>query len=286
MSIKAIVGGIGIVALGFACGGKQPADTADVLARVKEHTLRRQEVASLIPKGASSADSLLLAESITKKWVKDALVYDLAKQNLGNEKAEIDKLVEEYRHSLIRYRYQERLVKEKLVPDIRESDLLHYYEENQEKFLLDKSLIKGLFLKIPVDAPGLSDVKKWYRSTSEASLEKIEKYSVQNASIYDYFYDKWVDFDEVMDNIPLHVPNPKEFLKTHKFVETADSSYCYLLNIKEYIPQGSIAPYDFAGPQIKEMLVNQRKVEFLRNFENDLYNDAIRKGDVQFYTEP
>lgn len=286
MSIKAIVGGIGIVALGFACGGKQPADTADVLARVKEHTLRRQEVANLIPQGASSADSLLLAESITKKWVKDALVYDLAKHNLGNEKAEIDKLVEEYRHSLIRYRYQERLVKEKLVPDIRESDLLHYYEENQEKFLLDKSLIKGLFLKIPVDAPGLSDVKKWYRSTSEASLEKIEKYSVQNASIYDYFYDKWVDFDEVMDNIPLHVPNPKEFLKTHKFVETADSSYCYLLNIKEYIPQGSIAPYDFAGPQIKEMLVNQRKVEFLRNFENDLYNDAIRKGDVQFYTEP
>lgn len=286
MTIKTALGGILVATVLFACGRKQPADTADVLVRVKEHTLSRPEVTDLIPKGASSADSLLLAESITKKWVKDALVYDLAKHNLGDEKAEIDKLVEEYRHSLIRYRYQERLVKEKLAPDVRESDLLHYYEENQDKFLLDKSLIKGLFLKIPVDAPGISDVKNWYRSTSEASLEKIEKYSVQNASIYDYFYDKWVDFDEVMDNIPLHVPNPKEFLKTHKFVETADSSYCYLLNIKEYIPEGSIAPYDFASPQIKEMLVNQRKVEFLRNFENDLYNDAIRKGDVKFYTEP
>ncbi len=286
MSIKKALGGLSIVAILFACEGKQPVDTADVLVKVKDHALGRREVTNLIPKGASSADSLLLAESITRKWVKDALVYDLAKHNLGDEKAEIDKLVEEYRHSLIRYRYQERLVKEKLEPDIRESDLLHYYEENQEKFLLDKNLVKGLFLKIPADAPGLSDVKKWYRSTSEAALEKIEKYSVQNASIYDYFYDKWVDFDEVMDNIPLHVPNPKEFLKTHKFVETADSSYCYLLNIKEYIPQGSIAPYDFAGPQIKEMLVNQRKVEFLRDFENDLYNDAIRKGDVKFYTEP
>ena len=70
---------------------------------------------------------------------------------------------------------------------------------------MDKGLIKGLFLKIPVDAPGLTDVKKWYKSTDVASLEKIEKYSVQNATIYEYFYDKWVDFDEVMDNIPIHV---------------------------------------------------------------------------------
>ncbi len=286
MWIKAVPFWLFVVSFLFSCGGSHPDDTSDALVQVKEHTLRRTEVTNLIPKGASSADSLLLAESITKKWVKDALVYDLAKHNLGDEKTEIDKLVEEYRHSLVRYRYQERLVKEKLAPDIRESDLLHYYEDNQDKFLLDKSLIKGLFLKIPVDAPGLSDVKNWYKSTSESALEKIEKYSVQNASIYDYFYDKWVDFDEVMDNIPLHVANPKEFLKTHKFVETTDSSYCYLLNIKEYIPEGSTAPYDFAGPQIKEMLVNQRKVEFLRNFENDLYNDAIRKGNVKFYTEP
>ena len=146
--------------------------------------------------------------------------------------------------------------------------------------------MKGLFLKIPVDAPGLSDVKGWYRSTSEASLEKIEKYSVQNASIYDYFYDKWVDFDQVMDNIPVHVSNANDFLKANKFVEVSDSTYCYLLNIKEYLPVGSVAPYDYASAQIVEMLTNLRKVEFLRKFEEELYNDAVRSGDVKFYTEP
>lgn len=68
-------------------------------------------------------------------------------------------------------------------------------------------------------------------------FRKIEKYSVQNATIYEYFYDKWVDFDEVMDNIPIHVSNPNAFLKANKYVEVADSSYCYLLNIKKcYLP--------------------------------------------------
>lgn len=86
-------------------------------------------------------------------------MYDVALRNLGDEKEEVDKLVEEYRRSLVRYRYQERLVEEKLKTDIRESDKLNYYEENQKKFILDKGLIKGLFLKIPVDAPGLTDVK-------------------------------------------------------------------------------------------------------------------------------
>lgn len=100
-------------------------------------------------------------------------MYDVALRNLGDEKEEVDKLVEEYRRSLVRYRYQERLVEEKLKTDIRESDKLNYYEENQKKFILDKGLIKGLFLKIPVDAPGLTDVKKWYKSTDVASLEKL-----------------------------------------------------------------------------------------------------------------
>ena len=278
---------IAFVSLLCSCKGTQPVDDADVLVKVKDRTLRRSEIKQQIPRGLSSADSMLLAESLERKWVKDALVYDVALRNLeGEDKAEVDKLVEEYRHSLIRYRYQEQLIKERLSSEFQESDMLSYYEENQKKFILDKGLIKGLFLKIPVDAPGLTDVKKWYKSTDVASLEKIEKYSVQNATIYDYFYDKWVDFDEVMDNIPVHVSNSTAYLKANKFVEVADSSYCYLLNIKEYLPEGSVAPYDYASSQITEMLINQRKVDFLKTFEEELYKDGIRGGDVKFFTEP
>jgi parvulin-like peptidyl-prolyl isomerase len=254
----------------------------DVLAKVKDRTLIREEVLRMIPKGASSADSLLIAESFIKKWVKDALVYDVALRNLNDEKEEIEQLVEAYRYSLFRYRYQEQLIKEKLSADIRVTDRINYYEENQKKFILDKGLIKGLFLKIPADAPGLSDIKIWYKSSSVESLEKIEKYSIQNAIFYDYFYDRWVDFDDVMSNIPIHIGSTNNFLKNNKTLELSDSSYCYLLNIKEYLPIGSLTPYEYAEPQIIEMLINQRKMEFLRNFEEDLYQDAIKRGDVVF----
>ncbi len=268
------------------CGQGTTIDQADALASMEGHLLRRAEVESLIPRGASSADSLLLAENYVKKWVKEQLVYEVAERNLSDEKMEIDQLVEDYRRSLIRYRYQERLVNERLKTDISEQDKQQFYEENPKLFTLEQGLIKGLFLKIPVDAPGLVDVKKWYKSSDEAALEKIEKYSVQNATIYEYFYDKWVDFDEVMDNIPIYVSDPATFLKGHKQVEVADSSYCYLLNIAEYLVPGQTEPYESASPRIVEMLVNLRKVDFLRNFEDELYNEAVQKGKVIFPVEP
>ena len=278
---------IAFVSLLCACKQTRPIDDADVLVRVKDRVLGREEIQRQIPRSLSSADSLLMAESLTKKWVKDALVYEVALRNLEREeRAEVDRQVEEYRHSLIRYRYEEQLVRERLSSDFQESDKLRFYEENQSKFVLDKALIKGLFLKVPADAPGLADVKKWYRSTSESAVEKIEKYSVQNAVIYDYFYDKWVDFDQVMDNIPMRVTDANAFLKANRYVEMCDSTYCYLLNISDYLPIGRVAPYDYAGPQIIEMLTNQRKVQFLKDFEDELYNDAVKHGDVEFPTTP
>lgn len=167
---------IAFVSLLCGCKDSRSVEDAEVLVRVKDRTLKRGEITGQIPKGISSADSLLFAESLVRKWIKDGLVYDVAQRNLGEEMEEVDKLVEQYRRSLIRYRYQERLVREKLSNDIREADMLAYYEQNQKKFVLDKSLIKGLFLKIPIDAPGLSDVKGWYKSSSEASLlDKMNK---------------------------------------------------------------------------------------------------------------
>ena len=270
----------------FACKKAIQTDEPDALVKVNDRILTRNEVESLIPKGTTSADSLLLAESYIKKWVKDELVLKIAQRNLGSDKETIDKLVDAYRRSLLRYRYQEKLIQEKLSDEIQESDVLTYYDTNKEKFVLDKNLIKGLFLKVPADAPNLSEVKTWYKSGNVASLEKIEKYSIQNAAIYEYFFDKWVDFDEIRNNIPNQISNPESFLRTNKTLEVTDSSYCYLLNIRQVLLKGQVEPFEYAEPRIREILINQRKLDFIKEFEEELYNDALDGGDVIFYSKP
>ncbi|MDR0743984.1 MAG: peptidyl-prolyl cis-trans isomerase [Tannerella sp.] len=270
----------------FACEktGREPL-SEEILVRIKDKFLTREEVEKMIPANLSSTDSLIRAESIVKKWTIDALMDEAAYQNVGDDKEEIDKLVDEYRRSLIRHRYQERIIRDRVSADISEHDQMNYYEENKQQFILSQNLVKGLFLKVPVDAPGLENVRKWYRSGTVESLEKIEKYSIQNAIIYNYFYDYWVDFEELRTKIPHRISNPAQFLKVNDHLEVSDSTHVYFLNISDKLLIGMQAPFDYVRSQVQNMLVNKRKIDYLREFGETLYRDAVKKGTIKIITE-
>ena len=274
------------VLLFSACQGSGIANSQqETLVKVNDRPVVRDDIERQIPKGLSVSDSLIRAEILVKKRIIDMLIDDVAYHNMGDEKAEIDKLVNEYRRSLIRHRYQERLVNDRVSAVIRDSEQMAYYEDNKEQFVLNENLIKGLFLKVPLSAPGIDSIRKWYVSDSEESLDKIEKYCLQNALIYDYFYDNWVVFDEVMEKIPRHVSNPEQFLKVNNHIEVSDSIFIYFLNISDRLLVGNEAPFDYVKTQILSMLVNQRKINFLRDFGEQLYIDAVKSGNVKFISE-
>jgi len=257
----------------------------EALAKVKDRVLTRDEIETQISKGLSPEDSLLRAESLIKKRIIELLTDEVAYKNLGDEKAEIDRLVNEYRRSLIRLRYQERIVNDKVSVSIRESDQMAYYEANKEQFVLNENLIKGLFIKVPVKAPGLDNIRNWYVSKNPESLEKIEKYCLQNALIYDYFFDNWVEFNEVSEKIPHRFSNPAHYLKANTHFEVSDSDYVYLLAISDRLLVGSTAPYEYVKPQIHNILVNKQKIDYLRDFGEKLYTDAVKNGTVKFISE-
>jgi len=257
----------------------------ETLVKVNDRILTREEIELQIPKGLSAHDSLIRAESLVKKRIIEMLMDDVAYQYLGDEKMEIDRLVNEYRRLLIRHRYQERMANNKVSANLHESDQMAYYEENKEQFVLNENLIKGLFLKVPISAPGIDNIRSWYKSRSAESLEKIEKYCLQNALIYDYFYDHWVVFNDVMEKVPHHISNPTQFLKVNNYLEVSDSSFIYFLNISERLLVGNVAPFDYVQTQILSMLMNKQKIDYLREFGERLYMDAVKNGSVKYVSE-
>ncbi|MDR3251595.1 MAG: host-nuclease inhibitor Gam family protein [Tannerella sp.] len=255
------------------------------MVKVGDRALSREEIERQIPKGVSSIDSLMWAETLMKKWIVDALTDAAAYKNIGDDKAEIDKLVNEYRRSLIRHRYQERIVKDKVSATFSEADKMEYYEANKDQFVLSDNLIKGIFLKVPVGAPGLDNVRKWYTQGSAESVELIEKYSLQNAIIYNYFYDRWINVEEVLNIIPHDISNPTRFLKVNNHLEVSDSSFVYFLNMSDKLLIGNIAPFEYVGAQIQRMLENKQRIDYLREFGEELYRDAVKNGTVKFVAD-
>lgn len=257
-------------------------NTDDILVKVGESTLTNADLVSAMPSRLSARDSISFADNFIRQWINNRIFYNVAEKNIPDLE-QIDRLVSQYRQQLIIFEYQKQLISEKLDKEISEPDIENFYNENVDKFKLNSSIIKGLFLKIPENDPQINQVRKWYRSNTPQNIENIEKYSLKGAIIYEYFFDRWVSFDEVMENIPYGVQNEIDFLKTHKNLEVNEGGFYYLLNIDDYLLKGEKEPFDFARRQIRDILINKRKMQFFKDFEKDLYNRALEKGQITFY---
>ena len=271
--------------LTIACSNNFDIKKTNALVKVENKILYRSVLEDNIPAGLSSEDSIIAAEHFIRSWISENLLYNIASRNI-NDKENIEYLVENYRKSLLIYQYQEQLVNERLTKDIDEQSLYDYYNQNKDKLKLERPLVKGLFLKVPVNAPQLNEIRVWYKSKASVSRENLEKYSLNNAANFIYFVDKWMDFNDLMDNFPKEqLTREDQTVVQRKTMEKQDTDYFYFLNITDCLLPGDNAPYEYAKTTIQEILINQQRIDFLKKTEEDLYQRALTKGEIQFYDE-
>ena len=260
-------------------------DTTEIpgaVVGIGERILTEDMVREVMPDGLSGTDSSAFVEAYIRRWVESELLYAQAQKNLPDVER-IDRLVDSYRRDLFNHEYQKQLLNEKLSGEIAEDVARNYYRTHAGQFVLAAPIIKGLFLKVSETTPQIGDLKKWYKTESQTAVGNIEKYTLHNVVNYDYFYDRWVSFDEVMNNIPYPITNVDNFLRTHKQLEVNYEGYWYLLNISDYLPAKANMPFDFARPQIEELLMNQQRQKFLKEINDELYDRAVKEQKIKYY---
>jgi hypothetical protein len=257
-------------------GGKTP------LVQVANRYLYQEDLNQVLPFGISSSDSVQFVKDFIRKWIEEQLLYEKAEHNVrGDER--IERMVADYRRTLILNRYEQYLISQKMNEELSEDELQQYYEDNKQLFILEEPIIKGVFIKAPQVASGLKDLKKWYKDSSDKALEELEKYAFRNAVIYDYFYDYWLPVSELENKIIVNLAEIGKDFETHRNIEAEDEDYCYLLHIEEHISKGEAKPYDLARNEIIDLLANKRRVEFMQQVKEDLYNQSIEMGRIKYY---
>jgi hypothetical protein len=267
-----------------SCAHKEADKERTPLLEVEGKFLYFDEIQKVIPPNVNDSDSTEIANSYVRKWVTDVLMYENAKRNVTNQ-SEIDDLVENYRKSLIIHQYQQKLIEQRLSKEPSDEELKAFYKQYRDQLVLKENIIKGLLLVVPKNAPKLSNVRTWVQSANAKSLESIEKYSIQNAISYDYFGDKWMDFSDVLKKMPIQVEDPSGFISSNRLVEASDSTQHYFLRILSFQKIGQVEPFDMARDRISNILLNKRKGDFISQFENDLYDDAVKKETVTFFNK-
>jgi hypothetical protein len=252
------------------------------LLEVEGKFLYLDEVQDIIPPNVNAQDSAEIADSFIRKWVTDVLLYENAKRNITN-KAEIDQLLEDYRKSLIIHQYQQKLIDQRLPKEPTDEEMRAFYDTYTDQFVLTENLIKGMLLVVPSKAPKLANVRSWVQSGNAKALESIEKYSIQNAISYDYFGNKWTPFSEILRKMPLQVEDPSAFVASHRFYEVSDSTRHYFLRIESFKKTGDAEPFEMAKPKISNLILNKLKAEFISNFDDEIYKDAIENENVTYF---
>lgn len=254
------------------------------VVQVGNRYLYQEDIASLLPYGLSVADSLAFVRDFTRKWLEEQVLYEKAEHNIrGDER--IERMVEEYRRTLVLNCYEQRLIEQRMSEELTEDALLEYYENNKQLFMLEEPVIKGVFIKVPIASPGIKDLKRWYKDESEASLEQLEKYAFRNAVIYECFYDYWVPVSELEGKLIVNLAELGEDFEKHRNIEVEDGEYCYLLHIKEYVLKGEEKPYDLARQEIVDLLTSKQKVDFMNEVKRDLYNQSMDMGRIKYYSD-
>lgn len=269
--------------IAFSCNETTKEVEDKPLAKVHDSYLYASDLEGLINSSVSKEDSIIMTRNFIDDWVKKQLLMVKAELNLDDETKDIEKEIDDYRSSLLIFRYKQKLINQKLDTLITDQEIEDYYKEYSGNFVLNHHIVKALYLKISKEAPEIEKVRWWYKSNSEENKTRLEDYCYQYATKYDNFDDKWIPFNNLLMELPTNIDDQERYLRYYKHIETEDELYYYFVKINDYNLKSTVQPLEYAQQKIKSILLNKRKFTFIDELENTVYNEALNHNEFIIY---
>jgi len=258
-------------------------DKSEPVAKVGNNVLTMDELKKNVPNYLDNADSTLWADDYIKKWIQRELLLMKAEETLKPEMKDVSKELEEYRSSLIVFRYKNEMMKQKMDTTVKDADIQKYFNANKESFILNRNIVKAIYIKVPVQVSSPENIKDLCSSDSPEKLAKLNEYCLSYAKAYDRFNDQWVAADLVLKNTPVVITDQENFLLRNHFSESSDMNYYYIVCIRDYRLSGQVSPIEYVQNDIRNLILSKQKIEFLKNIEKDIYKEGVDKNKVKLY---
>lgn len=274
-----------ILLLSFgSCQLFAPEQKPESIARVGKNYLYKSDILDLIPAGTSKQDSILIVQSYIDRWATQKLLIEAAERNLSeNMQKEYNTLIDQYKVDLYTKGYLEEIVKRSVDTVVSENELKEYYKKNKENFKATETLVKMRYINIDKDNPKLATIRDKFFNFQKTDKKFWDTYSLQFKSFA--FNDSiWVEMEQVYSKLPVvNTENRDEIIKAGKKMQILDNQDLYLIKVTDVIDRNGISPFGYIKPTLKEVIINQRKLELIKKFEKEIIDDAIKNKDYELY---
>ncbi len=272
-----------ILVLHVAACNKQQQKSEEVLAEYKGKFLYRSDIPEDIWGKFREGDSTGLLKSYIDKWLEKQVLVDAAELSLSDTEKDKEKLIEDYRNSLLIYEYEQKLMREKMDTTVTEEEIKAFYEENLSTFQLRKNIVKIKYLKINKQKADVAKLRKLMQNPSEQNDASLMAFAEKEADNF-YLDSNWLYLDDITKEIPLDANyDQQRFLSNSKFVQLEENNTLYLLYIIDFRIKNATSPLEFEKDKIRDIILHKRRLDMLKTNNKSIFEKALNSGDIKYH---
>ncbi|MBO4489437.1 MAG: hypothetical protein J5741_07285 [Bacteroidales bacterium] len=250
-----------------------------LVAEVYYHKLYQSEIRQNMPTGLSQEDSLSLVHDYVNQWIREQLLLHEAEKVLGVREKNFDKQLDEYRNNLLINALFEKLTKDLPEDENLQQEMTEFNKRYNNSYAVKKPIIQLNYVKLSKGSLILPKVKDILFDPERRKAEKDTLVALLGDSV-EYMLDdsQWLYVDDIEQETSLSIDPMK--VKDHPNLEKQYGNSHYLLVILKYKNQRSVSETEEEQAAVRMMLMNQRRQQYLEDYVNKLYDDALSKGVI------
>ena len=256
----------------------------EVIARVGSVYLYRTDLEKELDLFINKDDSILKTRNFIDQWARNQIILQQAKINLNLEEIEsLDALIDQYKIDLYSNTYKQTVLNKSIDTIISVQELDSFLIQNQSIFKLNSPLYQVRYIQLPHDNVDVNEIKRSFQRFNTEDVYFLDSLSFQftNHILVDSV---WINKSNLLSEISfLNQENLNKYIKKSQFFEIEDSLGVYLFFVKNHLMKGDIPPNEVLSPTIKNIILNQRKLKFNKQFEKDILHDAIKSKTYEIY---
>lgn len=255
----------------------------EVVARAGDHVLHLSELEQYIPQGVSSEDSTKLARQYIDAWAQDLLLLDMAEEQLSPSEKDVTNELEDYRRTLLKYRYEQLYINQRLDTLITTEEVNAFYKENSALFRLERPIVKARYLLIPADAKSIKNLRRLMSSEDETEVMEAASLASTSAIKYVDQADTWMDALSLAREMGMDYQKLLSGIRNQFMEYTDDNGILHLAYLAEQVPEGKTAPLEYCEDRIRELILSGRKHTLEESLEQDVLEDARKNNKYVIY---
>ena len=271
---------ISITLLILSCSNINTDNSNDLIARAGENFLYQND----LPSFSSRQDSLLRYKNFVELWAKEKLLYDLSLTNLSqSKKNELDLLIEKFKIDLYINSYKDLIVNSRIDSIVTNEEIESYYNTNIDNFTLNETLLKYRYLKVPSDNININRIRRYIQRLSNDDRVFLDSLNFQFAELK-VNDSVWFAERDVISSIEfINQTNKSNFMRVNRLYEIKDDQYINYFIVKDLLKSGNIPPLSYLYDRIKLNIINQRKIDLIKNINKEILNDALKSSKYEIY---